>query len=374
MRLTSPRQLLSLVPVLFGYHPHASVVVLGTEPPRGTVTVGLRYSCHDLADPGAGASYVRHAIALLTERPCPKAAAIGYGPDELVAPFIGLLREEAPKHGIELAELLRAEDGRYWSYACTDPACCPPEGTPYDEAPDPALTALLPAGVSEVLPSRDALAALLAPCTGDQAAAMRNATRKAAERAARLTERARPSADPAARRHPVANAGIRALRAAIRAYHQDQPITRDQAGWLLIALHDMWVRDDALCRTDAAHRHAHLRLWADLTRLARPGHVAAPATLLAFVAWQSGNGALANVALDRALGDDPRYRLAGILRQLIDCGVPPSKAQPPMPPRQLAAAYRAAAYRAITTDTGRSASAQSLVPDHRTNGGLSWSP
>ena len=63
-----------------------------------------------------------------------------------------------------------------------------------------------------------------------------------------------------------------------------------------------------------AQRRAHLRLWSDLTRLARPGYVAAPASLLAFVAWQAGDGALANVALDRALADDPRYSMARLLR------------------------------------------------------------
>jgi Domain of unknown function (DUF4192) len=349
--LTSPQQLLSLVPVLFGYHPQASVVVLGTEPPpTGKIMVGLRYPCYDPADPDTAALSVWHAVTLLTREHYLTAAAIGYGPDELVAPFIDLLRHQAGEHGIELYELLRAEDRRYWSYACTDPACSPPEGKPYDETPDPALAALLPDGVPEVLASRKSLAALLAPCRGTEAAAMRNVTRKAEERAARLTERARQSADPATRRYPIASAGIRALRAAIQAYREDQPVTRDQAGWLLVALHDIWVRDDALCRMDPAHRRAHLRLLTDLTRLARPGHVAAPATLLALVAWQAGNGALANVALDRAIDDAPRYPLAGVLRDLISCGTPPAKAQPPMTPRQLAAGYRAAASRAAASD------------------------
>ena len=28
-----------------------------------------------------------------------------------------------------MREALRAQDGRYWSYICTDPGCCPPEGS-----------------------------------------------------------------------------------------------------------------------------------------------------------------------------------------------------------------------------------------------------
>ena len=72
-----------------------------------------------------------------------------------------------------------------------------------------------------------------------------------------------------------------------------------------------WTRD---------HHEAHRRLWTDLTRLARPGYAAAPAALLAFTAWQSGNGALANVALDRALADQPGYSMARLLRQALDAG------------------------------------------------------
>ena len=73
--------------------------------------------------------------------------------------------------------------------------------------------------------------------------------------------------------------------------------------------------------------------------MARPGYVAAPASLLAFVAWQAGNGALANVALDRALTDIPQYSMALLLRQAIDSGAPPSLARLPMTPEEVAASY-----------------------------------
>ena len=59
---------------------------------------------------------------------------------------------------------------------------------------------------------------------------------------------------------------------------------------------------------DPEHHAAHARLWTDLTRRACPGYVAAPAALLAFTAWQAGNGALANLALDRALAFSDRSR------------------------------------------------------------------
>jgi len=61
--------------------------------------------------------------------------------------------------------------------------------------------------------------------------------------------------------------------------------------------------------------------------------------LLAFTAWQAGDGALANIALDRAVASDPAYSMALLLRDIMDAGVPPSAARMPMTPDQVAASY-----------------------------------
>jgi hypothetical protein len=101
-RVSTPRELLSLVPALLGFYPQASVVVIGVMPPRGTVRVSLRFPGYDPADPGAAALRAKFAVALLASQQCPQAAAVGYGPDQHVAPFFALLREQAAQHGIEL--------------------------------------------------------------------------------------------------------------------------------------------------------------------------------------------------------------------------------------------------------------------------------
>ena len=55
-----------------------------------------------------------------------------------------------------------------------------------------------------------------------------------------------------------------------------------------------------------------------------PDHVAAPAlSVLASFVWWRGDGALARVALDRALRCDADYRLVSLLQQMIDLAIRP---------------------------------------------------
>jgi hypothetical protein len=331
--------LLSVVPALLGFHPEASAVILGTKPPRMTVGVTVRCSLADPAVPGLAARAAGDALELLAGQDYGHAVAIGYGPDGLITPFIGLLRERAADNGIKLTRLLRVQDRRYWDYLCADPACCPPEGTTYDLDPD-LMSAVRPVpGVPRVLPSREALAALVAPANGPAAYAMGRATRRVEAYADELSEQARASAHAVTRRYPAA-AGVEVARKVITDYRQGKTaVSHREAARLLVSLRDQRVRDDAWSRMEPGYRQAHLRLWLDLTRLARHGYTAAPASLLAFVAWQFGNGALANVALDRALADDPAYTMARLLAQAIHSGTPPEAASPPCTPEQVAEAY-----------------------------------
>ena len=109
--------------------------------------------------------------------------------------------------------------------------------------------------------------------------------------------------------------------------------------WLALVLTRVRIRDDAWARMDPAHRDAHRRLWTDVVRRAQPGYVAAPASLLAFTAWQGGDGALANIAIERALADTPGYSMALLLGDALNAGAPPSMATPPMTPDEVTASY-----------------------------------
>jgi hypothetical protein len=367
----SPEELLAVVPHLLGFVPQASLVVIGIEPPRHRVKVTLRYDLPDPPGAGVAADVADHAVAVIGSQRLNALVAVGYGPSMLVDPVADALRAAARTAGIDVADVLRVQDARYWSYLCRDDTCCPSAGTPFDPGGHRALTAMtgvaeapeapeaaaaaVPAGEAgrateastgnRVLADRAAVAARVAPLGGIAAESMRQATRQAERHVGQVLAKVRKSSRLGAARQMIAAEGLNAVGSMIAAYRGGDKYRTDyQIAWITVALRDLRVRDDAWARMDPWYRDAHRRLWIDVTRRAQPGYVAAPAALLAFVAWQSGDGALANVALDRALADEPGYSMAQLLRQVITAGAPPSLARLPMTPEEVAASYDDASY------------------------------
>jgi hypothetical protein len=341
VRAGSPPALLRLVPHLLGFMPEASLVVIGVAPPRDGIRVTLRYDLPDPSEPDLVAEIAAHALGVLSAQRLTAAVAVGYGPEALVAPVARELREAAWQAAIDLKEFLRVQDGRYWSYVCGNEACCPAAGVPFDAtAADPAEAEALAAVGDRVLATRAAVAARVAPLGGIARESMRQATRRAEQHIAQLLAKVRRSGRLGAARQMIAAEGLAAVGTLIARYRDGGRFTSDdEIARITVALRDLRVRDDAWARMDPAHAAAHQRLWTDVVRRAQPGYVPAPAALLAFVAWQSGHGALANVALDRALADDPRYSMALLLRQVITAGAPPALARLPMTPEEVAASY-----------------------------------
>jgi acyl-ACP thioesterase len=89
-------------------------------------------------------------------------------------------------------------------------------------------------------------------------------------------------------------------------------------------LRDIAVRDRALELALIAEPSALEELWTECARRAPEPLDAAPATLLAVTAWLRGDGAMANVALERALDSDPAYSLARLLAEALARCLSPS--------------------------------------------------
>ncbi|MEP7026500.1 MAG: DUF4192 domain-containing protein [Actinomycetota bacterium] len=343
VRVDSPAGVLAVIPHLLGFHPASSIVVLGVAPPRDRISLGFRYDLPDPPDASAAAGIAAHALGVLARQQISTAIMAGYGPGQLVTPVADAFRAAAAKAGVTLREVLRVEDTRYWSYLCRDPDCCPADGVPYDALSHPAAVALTRAGLP-ARPDRESLARTLAPVTGEAAESMRQATTRALDRFAGLIVAQRSAGRGGDLLRPVVTAGLSAVKDAIALYRGGgQFASDDEAAWLSLTIADLRVRDDAWARMDPAHRAAHQRLWTDLVRRACPQYRPAPAALLAFTAWQGGDGTLASMAVQRALDADPDYSMALLLADALECGLPPSAARLPMTPEEVAASYAEAA-------------------------------
>jgi Domain of unknown function (DUF4192) len=338
VRISSPADALAIVPHLIGFHPANSLVVIGAGRPRDRIELAFRYDLPDPPDSDKAADIAAHSLAVLNRRGLTTVIGIGYGPGRLVTPVADVLAAGLRQAGLRPRELMRVEDGRYWSYICRNPACCPPEGVPFDVAAHPAAAAMIVAGMA-AYPDRGALARTVAPVSGPAADSMDHATRRAGQRAADLISAA-AGQWPNDRTQLLVADGRRAVIEAIQTYRGGGRLSEDDpVAWLSVVLARLPVRDDAWARMDPEHHQSHLRLWADVVRRACSRYVPAPASLLAFTAWQAGDGALANIAIDRALASDPAYSMALLLRDIMDAGVPPSAARMPMTPDQVAASY-----------------------------------
>jgi hypothetical protein len=342
---------LAVIPHLLGFRPAKSIVILAVAPPRDRVKLGFRYDLPDPADAAAAAGIAAHALGVLAHQRIRTAIVAGYGPGRLVTPVADALRDAAGRAGVTLREVLRAEHGHFWSYLCTDPDCCPVDGVPYDELSHPAAAALSAAGLIPQ-PDRESLARTLAPVTGGAAESMRQATARALDRVSSLIVAQRSGGRGGDILQPVISAGLSAVQEVIARYQDGGRLdSDDEAAWLSVALADLRVRDDAWARMEPGHRAAHQRLWTDLARRACPEYRPAPAALLAFTAWQDGNGTLANLAVERALDADPGYSMALLIADAVESGLPPSAARLPMTPEEVAESY--AQQRAARRPAGR---------------------
>ena len=317
LAVRSPADLIAAVPYLLGFHPTDSLTVVAMHGSR--VVFAAR---NDLPEPGTPEDECRaealHLAAIVARQAVDGATVIGHGPAERVTPAVLRLGDALDDLRVPVLDALRVTDGRYWSYLCDEPECCPPGGVPCDPASSVIAAAATYAG-QVAFPDRESLAAQLAPVDGPAWVAMAAATERAVHRRAELVA---GCPDEVAEARAVRRAGRVAVRDASRRQRDGGRLGDDDVAWLAVLLTDLPVRDYAWERTDAADWQ--VALWTDVLRRVPAEYVPAPACLLAFAAWRAGQGALACVAVARALEADPAYNMAVLLDEVLRYALPPS--------------------------------------------------
>src|SRR5258706_13201213 len=177
VRVGSAAGVLAVVRHLLGFHPSDSLVMLGIGGPHARIRLAFRYDLPDPPDEEFAADIAAHAVTVLARQHLTVAVAVAYGPGEAVAPVVDVVGPALLEAGINVQDVLRVEGGRYWSYLCVDPDCCPPKGPPFRPARHPASAALAAAGLP-VRADRAELARIVAP-VADAAGPMRAAVGRA---------------------------------------------------------------------------------------------------------------------------------------------------------------------------------------------------
>ncbi|MGY5885140.1 DUF4192 domain-containing protein [Modestobacter lacusdianchii] len=330
VRLSGPGEVAAALPHLIGFRPRESLVLVSM---RGTtpVTLGLTVRV-DLPPEEHRTAVVRDVVrALRTDHPVAallavvsddaddRAAPLPPGPAVAVLPHRELVHEAVSAlhdQGLPVRDALLVRGGRWWDYDCAEGCCAPELGTPLPSGTSQLAVAGALAG-QVVEQDRAAFARRIAPVGFLAAAGMARACEEVGDELAHRTAQLGWDA--------VADEGWDAVLAAVAAYRPGsvERLSDRQVARLAWGLRDLELRDRALSLTVGPQAAAAEVVWTDLVRRAPAPLDAAPATLLAVAAWVGGNGALANVALERALDSEPGYSLAGLLRTALHAGMPP---------------------------------------------------
>ncbi|HWH27888.1 MAG TPA: DUF4192 domain-containing protein [Mycobacteriales bacterium] len=322
--MRSAGELAAALPHLCGFVPHESLVLISLRGPRQRVGLTMRV---DLPPPEHEAALVRELVPRLVADGARAAITFVVTEEAGERPRAALadaLRRGLRRAGIRSRDRVLLRDGRWWSYDCTDLRCCPPGGTPLSGAAESVQLVEARAALdgTAVLPSREALVASLAAPT-DPALADRLAAASAArERRLRVEGRVRVGREALAHWR-------RALRRVLdREVTPSDPVADLHLGpaaraALVVSLADAVVRDEVLTWA-IDDSEPLLSLLLELAGSSVPPHDAPVCALVGWVAHARGTGALANVALDRALASDPSYGLALLCRHALDSQVSPA--------------------------------------------------
>jgi Domain of unknown function (DUF4192) len=300
----SPQDLLAVVPVVLGFVPQDSVVML---------TFGARSAFHariDLPPPEQAGEAVEALLEPARRHRVRRVVFLLYTEDARRAERVcRALVTDFERAGVEVVEALRA-DGRRWFALLPGRHGVPEWGVPYDVSAHPfAVQAVVDGRVTH--DSRAALAASLAP---DPARVAALASTVAEGRSDGWAEPARGAAEAGWVRATVCR------HVAAGTVPDDAEAARLLADLRVVALRD--VAWSLLVRETARD---HVGFWTDLVRRCPADLAAAPTALLGFAAWLAGHGALAWCAVDACLEADPDYGLADILSQLLAHAVPPAE-------------------------------------------------
>ena len=325
VRIRDVGEIAAALPHLLGFRPQESVVLIGLGGASGR-RVGLTVRA-DIPPPEHNRSLAGVlSRSLSTDKPGGALVlVVSEAADETFAgerdlPHHDLVWEMCralSRCALPVGDIVLVRDGRWWSYDCLDHCCVPGAGTPLPTGVTELEVASIATGTVVESAREDLVARIAGPIGRDRGAMAAACDRVAVECSA-----------------AVLDSGLAEVRAQSWSAIQDAAarcrpgvggrLDDDEVARVVWGLRDGEVRDLAMGLALGDEPAAAEQLWTECTRRAPAPLDAAPATLLAVCAWLRGDGAMANIALGRALDSEPGYGLARLLGDALAACVTPS--------------------------------------------------
>jgi hypothetical protein len=304
----TPTDLVALVPVVLGFHPQDSVVLLTFGPPGGAfhARVDLPVQRAEQED------VARVLVSAVASNRVGRVAVLLYTDDVEAARSQGeVLLARLLAIEVEVIDVIRVDDGR-WHSLPEDGA----PGTAYDLDSHPFTAQHVFAG-RRVHRDRSELADTLVGTDEDDAIAVALAATRFADLVAATGARTGTTAAF------LAEEGRWVQRRVRQRLGDGRPLQPAEAGRMLVLASLVPTRDVAWSEISREDAEAHVELWRELVRRAPRDLLPGASSLLAFAAWQQGDGALAWCALDRCLEVDPDYSMAHCVADILGAAIPP---------------------------------------------------
>ncbi|MFD9970982.1 DUF4192 family protein [Streptomyces sp. NPDC059011] len=348
--LRSPAELVDALPYMLGFHPTDSIVLVALHGRRGRFGGRLRLGIPE--SPREWLPVAQHLAECLVEgserrgsRPdgivvflCrdPAEGETGRAVMEQLRPLAQWLRTSCGALDVPVPEALCVSGGRFWSYCCPDPRCCPAEGTAMAISGTSVMAAAAAYAGIQVRGSLRDMESRLEPlrtaAMADQERALDSAGAVLLPRILHGGSRERVGAETLRlARRLMKRLGERATLdtgPSSADARDDGLISHAEAAAVILGIQDRETRDRAAAWMEGPQAHRALRLWRALARRCvgpYAEHAAAPLSLAGWVAWSTGDEPSARVALSLALRSDPEYVFARLLHQACNDGMDPEE-------------------------------------------------
>ena len=307
--LTSAHDLITAVPFLIGFHPTNSLVLIAVK--DGAIGLAMRIDLPSHIDSDEIDLLAHHFIRDQAQA----ALLVAYMPQErsdgdslLISLGAGLIR-----NGIEIQESLLITGGRYRSIICRDGTCCPAAGKALPAIEDSAIAAEhVVAGIP--MPYGD-ISELIDSIAADSQSLSKEWI---SDVSGYLVDEDSPEIGPLRRD------GVEAMLLLLDEFRIGRgPTDQSLVARVIGRMSDVQVRDYAMGVHQEDNYDLFFAMWRELLRLSPVGSVAPIACIVAAMAYENGDGALAQRALDRAISDNASYPLAALLRRVFNAGWPP---------------------------------------------------